>query len=215
MSATLATNGTATAVSLAQAGQQARVTFSWHGGTRSDAVCIERRDDGADVSELSDQSPGRHLPDSGYCYPSGNGCALAPYALPATGTYEIVFTPYPSATSGSFNVQAWESSRVTGTLTVGTANTYTSTIAGQVVQKTFSGTAGQQRGLTLSGFTTSVSGATLNVIVFKPDGTQLTNNNFTAAQTSPTAFVVDLPVLPTTGSYTVQVLPYGRAPTTS
>ena len=50
--------------------------------------------------------------------------------------------------------------------------------------------------------------ATLNVIVLKPDGTQLTNNNFTAAQTSPTAYVVDLPVLPTTGSYTVQVLPY-------
>ena len=91
---------------------------------------------------------------------------------------------------------------------MGTANTYTSTIPGQVVQKTFSGTAGEQLGLTLSGFTTSVSGATLNAIVFKPDGTQLTNNNFTAAQTSPTAFVVDLPVLPTTGSYTVQVLPY-------
>ncbi len=89
-------------------------------------------------------------------------------------------------------------------LTVGTANTYTSTIAGQVVQKTFSGTAGQQLGLTLSSFTTSVSGATLNVIVLKPDGTQLTNNNFTAAQTSPTPSR-DLPVLPTTGSYTVQV----------
>ncbi len=53
------------------------------------------------------------------------------------GTYEIVFTPHPTATSGSFNVQAWESSRVTGTLTVGTANTYTSTLPGQVVQKTF------------------------------------------------------------------------------
>ncbi len=50
--------------------------------------------------------------------------------------------------------------------------------------------------------------ATLDVIVFKPDGAQLTNNNFTAAQTSPTAYVVDLPVLPTTGSYTVRVLPY-------
>ena len=133
--------------------------------------------------------------------------------MPSSGTYEIVFTPYPAATSGSFNVQAWESSRVTGTLTVGTANTYTSTVAGQVVQKTFSGTAGEQRGLTLSGFSTSVSGATLNVIVLKPDGTQLTNNNFTAAQTSPTAYVVDLPVLPTTGSYTVQVLPYQWAPT--
>ena len=130
------------------------------------------------------------------------------YALPATGTYEIVFTPYPGATIGSFNVQAWESSRVTGTLTVGTANTYTSTVAGQVVQKTFAGTAGEQRGLSLSGFSSSVSGATLNVIVLKPDGSPFTNNNFTATQTSPTAFVVDLPVLPTTGNYTVQVLPY-------
>ncbi len=68
---------------------------------------------------------------------------------------------------------------------MGTANTYTSTMPGQVVQKTFSGTAGQQLGLTLSSFTTSVSGATLYVIVYKPDGTQLTSN-VTAAQTTPT-----------------------------
>ena len=152
--------------------------------------------------------PGGTYLTAGNCYAAGNGCALVAFALPASGTYEIVFTPQPTATSGSFNVQAWESSRVTGSLTVGTANTFTSTVAGQVVQKTFSGIAGQQRGLTLSGFTTSVSAATLNVIVLKPDGTQLTNTNFTATQTSPTAFVVDLPVLPTTGTYTVQVLPY-------
>ncbi len=64
---------------------------------------------------------------------------------------------------------------------MGTANTYTSTIPGQVVQKTFSGTAGQQLGLTLSSFTTSVSGATLYVIVYKPDGTQLTSNVYGGA----------------------------------
>ena len=208
MSATLATNGTATAVTLAQAGQQARVTFSGTAGRDLTVYVSSVAMTGLTYLNYQINRPGGTILTTGYCYPTGNGCALATVCVAGSGTYEIVFTPYPTATSGSFNVQAWESSRVTGTLTVGTANTYTSTIAGQVVQKTFSGTAGEQRGLTLSGFSTSVSGATLNVIVFKPDGTQLTNNNFTAAQTSPTAYVVDLPVLPTTGSYTVQVLPY-------
>ena len=101
-------------------------------------------------------------------------------------------------------------SRVTGALTLGTAATYTSTVPGQAVQRTFTGTAGQQLGLALSNFTTSVSGATLNAVVLKPDGTQLTSIGFTAANTTPTAVGLDLPTLPTSGVYTVLVYPYTK-----
>ena len=101
----------------------------------------------------------------------------------------IVFTPYPGATIGSFNVQAWESSRVTGTLTVGTANTYTSTVAGAGGAEDVHWHCRSATRADLSSFSSSVSGATLYAIVLKPDGTPLTNNNFTATQTSPTAFV--------------------------
>ena len=105
-------------------------------------------------------------------------------------------------------------SRVTGALTLGTAATYTSTVPGQAVQRTFTGTAGQQLGLALSNFTTSVSGATLNAVVLKPDGTQLTSIGFTAANTTPTAVGLDLPTLPTSGVYTVLVYPYTKHATT-
>ena len=204
----LATNGTALNSSVPVSGQSTRLTFTGTAGRDLTLSLSSVAMPGLTYLNYQINRPGGTSLSTGYCYAAGNGCALVAYALPTTGTYEIVFTPYPGATIGSFNVQAWESSRVTGTLTVGTANTYTSTVAGQVVQKTFAGTAGEQRGLSLSGFSSSVSGATLNVIVLKPDGSPFTNNNFTATQTSPTAFVVDLPVLPTTGNYTVQVLPY-------
>ncbi len=182
-------------MTLAQAGQQARVTFTGTAGRDLTLYVSSVAMTGLSYLNYQINRPGGYLSDRRLLLSERQRLRITLYALPA-GTYEIVFTPQPTATSGSFNVQAWESSRVTGTLTVGTANTYTSTIAGQVVQKTFSGTAGEQRGLTLSGFTTSVSAATLNVIVIKPDGTQLANNNFTAAQTSPTAYVWTYPCCP-------------------
>ena len=144
---------------------------------------------------------------SGNCYLSGYDCDKPIYGLTA-GTHTIVFTPQPAGVTASFNLRSWASSRVTGALTIGTANTYTSTVPGQMVVKTFNGTAGQQLGLSLSNFTTSVAGAQLYVIVNKPDGNNLLFSYFTASQTTPTPFAQDLPVLPDSGPYTVYVYPY-------
>ena len=214
VAATLATNGTPTAVSLTQPGQQARVTFV---GTAGQDWTLE-------LSGLTLGSGGQYLMYQVFrsdgssvfndtCYPSGVGCSKAWLGM-AAGTHTVVLTPYPSSVTASVTLKSWASSRVTGALTVGTANTFTSTVPGQVVEKTFSGTAGQQLGLSLASFTTSVSGATLNAVVLKPDGTPLANTTFTAANTTPTAWVMNVPVLPTTGTYTVQVHPYTKHVTT-
>ena len=211
VSGTLATNGTATAVSLTQAGQTARLTFTGTAGqdwvVQLSIVVDEWQQS---VHQLHRVPPrwharhGRQLLSDGLLLRGKRGVAGQWYL------HHIVCTRSPADSIGSFSVKSWSSSRVTGALTIGTTNTYTSTIPGQVVQKTFSGTAGQQLGLTLSSFTTSVSGATLYAVVQKPDGTQLTSTTFTAANTTPVARVLDLPVLPTTGTYTVQVFPYNN-----
>ena len=210
VAAVLATNGTATNIALAQPGQQARVTFA---GTTGQDLTLN-----VSALTLSGTSPylsftvyrpdGTTYVTSGTCYPTGNGCTVTVYGLPVTGTYSIVYTPYPGSATGSFTLKAWASSRVTGALTVGTASTLSTTVPGQIAQYTFSGTAGQQLGLALSNFTTSVAGAQLYAIVNKPDGSNLLFGYFTASQTTPTAYTYDLPVLPTTGTYTVMVYPY-------
>ena len=211
VAATLATDGTATNITLAQAGQQARLTFAGTAGQdwtlNLSAVTLSGSSPYLNYTVYRPDGTTQVIAGSS-CNASGYYCTVEAYGLPVSGTYSIIVTPYPGASTGSFTMKSWASSRVTGALTIGTANTYTSTVPGQVVQKTFSGTAGQQLGLSLSGFTTSVSGAQLYAIVLKPDGTQLTSAVVTAAQTTPTAYTLDLPVLPTTGTYTVQVLPY-------
>ena len=108
-----------------------------------------------------------------------------------SGHAPVVLTPYPNGVTGNVTLKSWASSRVTGPLTLGTAAAYTSTIPGQAVQRTFSGTAGQQLGLALSNFTTSVSGATLYAVVLNPNGTELTSAGVTAANTTPAAVARD------------------------
>jgi YD repeat-containing protein len=209
VTANLATNGTPTTVTLAQSGQTARLTFSGTAGQdwTLNLSALSMSGSNPTVSYNVYRPDGTTYVTWGTCSPNGNNCSASVLGLPVTGIYSIVFIPNPAGSTGNFTVKSWASSRVTGTLTIGTAATYTSTIPGQVVQYTFSGTAGQQLGLTLSNFTTSVGGTTLSAQVLKPDGTQLIGTTITAANTSPTPRVLDLPVLPTGGTYVVRVSP--------
>ncbi len=76
VSATLATNGTATAVSLAQAGQTARVTFSGTAGQDwvlyVSALTMKRQQS---VPELPVYRPDGTQVTGGNCYPTGTDCA--------------------------------------------------------------------------------------------------------------------------------------------
>ena len=185
--AVLSTAGIVRASSSGTAGQSLRLSFNATAG----------QDWLLDIGGLTMSTGGQYLSyqikradgqvvASGNCYLSGGyDCDKPIYGLTA-GTHTIVFTPQPAGVTASFNLRSWASSRVTGAVTIGTANTYTSTVPGQMVVKTFNGTAGQQLGLSLSNFTSSVAGAQLYAIVNKPDGNNLLFSYFTASQTTPT-----------------------------
>src|SRR5262249_41626658 len=78
---------------------------------------------------------------------------------------------------------------------------------GQIVQDTMNGTSGQLLKATMSGFTTSVSGASLTIEMVRSNGMPVASGTFTASMTTPTPLVVNLPSLPATGSYTVRIRP--------
>ncbi len=209
VAAVVPANGTPTNVNIALPGQTARLSFTGTAGT--DWVVnfsgLVLTGTSPYINYVIKKPDGGTLVGNNCAASSANGCQQAAYPLPVTGTYTIVVTPYPAGSTGTFTVKSWASSRVTGALTLGTPSTMTSTVPGQAVQYTFTGTASQLLRLTLSNFTTSVSDATLSVLVLKPDATTLASVNITAANTTPTAKVLDVPVLPVTGTYTVRIYP--------
>jgi RHS repeat-associated protein len=121
-------------------------------------------------------------------------------ALPATGTYQVVFDPVRAAT-GSVTVTA--SAEVdAGTVTVGGPGApVTIPRPGQDGRLSFSGTAQQSLRVALSATTISTSWVWLSV--FAPDSSTLVSSRFRAD-----GQYVDLPPLPTTGVYAILVDPY-------
>jgi YD repeat-containing protein len=123
--------------------------------------------------------------------------------LPADGTYTVKIDPQ-GTTTGSITAQLNNFADVLGTITPGTAVTITTTISGQNARYTFSGTAGQQVSLNLSG-STYVGCNAVVVSILKPDGSTLGS---TGLCNTATGFLDSL-TLPTTGTYTVFVDPQG------
>src|SRR5438105_581770 len=136
-----------------------------------------------------------------------NGADVNVPTLPTTGTYTIVIDP--QLNTGSVTLIL--SDDVTGTITVGSASTsITIPRVGQNGRVTFSGTAGEFLGLGLSPVSIGTSGCCAAFVsVLKPDGTTLMN---------PAAFGnngqnENIPVLPTTGTYTLFIDPGALTPT--
>jgi hypothetical protein len=131
---------------------------------------------------------------------SGGGSCDIPW-LPSTGTYTIRVDPVGTYTA---NFDLTVSAEAVHTLTLGTAQPFTTARVGQNASFTFNGTALQNYSLVLTGNT--FPGASW-VYVFKPDGTELTSNqNFTGS-----SLVLDLIRIPATGVYTVYFMPTGLA----
>ena len=144
---------------------------------------------------------------SGYCYPNGGVYCSVRWEQMTAGTHTVEFAPYPVGVAASFNVRSWASSRVGSALTIGTPVTAATTVGGQIAQYTFNGTAGQQLSVALSNLATSVADAQLQIAVLKPDGMPLSSATLTAALATTTVFTHAMPVLPTSGPYTVRVQP--------
>ncbi|RBH87945.1 glutamate synthase, partial [Xanthomonas oryzae pv. oryzae] len=137
---------------------------------------------------------------SQYCYASNNGCQTN-LGNTMAGTYSVVVNaPYDGDQTMSF--KSTVSSDVTGTLQADTAQTLTLGRRGQNGRLSFAGTAGQTLAVQVAGQTTVPSGRTTYYTVYAPDGSTLASTSATSATT------LNLPSLPTTGTYTMFVDPY-------
>jgi hypothetical protein len=200
VSAALTLDGSATSVATTVPGQYIRATFTGTAGQNLDFA----------YTGLSLQPPTAYI--SGITYYRPNGAAIPSLTnLPESGTYSILIALSHETTQASLNL--WLSSATAGTLTAGSAATVAVSRPGQSARYTYAGTSGKQLRLTTSNTTTAAPASQrVAIYLIKPDGSYLYSGQYYNANTG-TGGYVDLPTLPTTGSYTVvfDINPYDNA----
>jgi YD repeat-containing protein len=121
----------------------------------------------------------------------------------AAGTYTIVFTPGGLDTGGSSTVRLWPDS--TAPVAENGTAVSLSSVSGENGRYAFTGTAGDQLGFAATALTTTPANANVDFRFLRPDGSQFANCTFNAPNSC------QLPALPSTGTYTVRVVPAGTA----
>lgn len=124
---------------------------------------------------------------------------IGPFTAPTTGTYRIVIDPLSAGTGSMTAVLRTVPPDSTGTLTVGTAQTVTTTAPGQNAVRTFTATAGQRLALTVSDATYHA-----RILVTEPQfESELTESFTVAAGDEP--FWTDVFGAPSTGTFQVRI----------
>jgi len=202
---TLAVDGAATAASLPK-GRKGRYTFTGAVGQNLGLglTDLATTPTGNSVSFAVYKPDNSLLLDCGQASQNngGNSCDLP--SLAVAGTYTVVVDPGVNAAT----FKLWLSKDATGALTDGTAKTFASVRPGQNARYTFSGTAGQNLGLLLSG---DVFPGTTTAYVFKPDGDELDHASLDYSSGAGSVGSMDLGNLPAAGTYTVFITPSGTA----
>jgi large repetitive protein len=170
----LTPNGVALTFSTARVGQDARYTFSgiagqnaalqWSGSTFATSTPL-----------VIIQPNGVVLATSSLGTAAGS---LDLTNLPVSGTYTVFIDPY-STSVGQVAIALKQDA--TGSLALDGASSTLSLASEQNARYTFTATAGQNLGLGLSAFTTTPSGGSVALSVYKPDGTLLQNCSLYAA----------------------------------
>ena len=194
------TVGTPITVTTTAAGQNARYTFSGTAGQQISVSVTSSTYPGCLALTASVLKPdGTTLGSASTC---GSTDFVDSLTLPTTGTYTVFINPSGTST-GSATVLLSTFADISGTITAGTPVTVTTTTAGQNARYTFSGTAGQQASVSLSG-STYPGCLALTTSILKPDGSSLGSTSICSSTGSfgPLS-------LPSTGTYTVLVDPAG------
>jgi len=182
---------------LSTPGQVARLSFT---GTAGQRVSINSSSSINTCWTLAILKPdGSQLTSTFSC---GSSIFIEPQTLPTSGSYTVLIDPSGSGT-GQATVTLYNVVDGTGTLTLnGPAVNVSITVPGQNASYTFSGTAGQQATVRVSGGTFSC----VRVTLLKPDGTSMTST-FSCGST----FNLATQTLPVTGTYTITVDPNGAS----
>jgi len=192
--------GSAVTVTTTVPGQNARPTFS---GTAAQRISLRMTSVTIGTSSCCSVRVSILNPDgSTLVSPTFVGTAggfIDVQTLATTGTYTIVVDPQ-NADIGSITLTLYSvPADTTGTVTIGgSAVGVTLATPGQNGSLTFTGTSGQQATVHVTSNTMS----TVQVTLFKPDGTQMTS-----AFTSATSFNLTTQSLTTTGTYTIKINP--------
>ncbi|MGC4062294.1 MAG: hypothetical protein QM749_16175 [Aquabacterium sp.] len=205
---TLVANAAASTFSTTRIGQDARYSFSGTAGQNVSVVWNGATFPGTWTYITIYKPDGTQLNSSyfGAGYSNVDG-RLDLVNLPATGTYTVYVDPYGASTG---QVTLSLKANATGTLAIDGATTAVTLAAGQSGDYSFSGTSGQRLGLGVSAVTTTPSGGSVSVQVYKPDGTSLTS-----CSSYSTGGNCNLTILPTTGTYIVRVSPPGTSSATA
>jgi len=139
------------------------------------------------------------------CFPSnpGGSCRLPLWSLVA-GSYSVVVSP--ASNSGTMNFQAILEPDVIGPALVANTPQVLTLGAGQTERLTFNASAGSTVALNLSGVSTTPTGQSMNVYVYRPDiGTITASNSYTSTSSTGSSTTLNLQNLPVTGTYIVRV----------
>ncbi|MHB8744482.1 MAG: hypothetical protein ACYC9L_15360 [Sulfuricaulis sp.] len=141
---------------------------------------------------------------STYCFAADNGCKLNLATLPQSGTYSVVIEPMGNAT---MSFKATLTVDVTSSLVANTPYTLNLAQPGQEGLLSFTATAGQYLAIAVGGISTAPASNYVSLLVYKPDGTLLTNSD---TDTGTTFNLTNLAA----GTYTLRVIPYYAATAT-
>ncbi|UPG91455.1 IPT/TIG domain-containing protein [Luteibacter aegosomaticola] len=140
--------------------------------------------------------------DSYYCYPSNPSCSRDMWNL-AAGRYHVIVQPGYSSSTMSFDATL-RAHASKGVLTRNSPADITR-IFGQELRYTFQGTTGETVALRVDSPASTPSGFNTVVRVYRPDGGVITDGTKYSWMSGTGAQTLNLPNLPSTGTYTVIV----------
>jgi RHS repeat-associated protein len=203
--ASMTVGGGSATLDMSRVGQNGRVTFSGSAGENVGAGFSNVTVTGSTCCSVNVtvlKPDGTQLGSTNFVGTSGSSIAIP--TLPSAGTYTIFLDPQ-GANAGSATVTLTDDA--TAAMTVGGSSaTLDMSRIGQNGRVTFTGTAGERIGAGFSNVT--VTGSTccsVNVTVWKPDGTQLGSTSFVGTDGSS----IVVPALPVAGTYTIRLDPQG------
>lgn len=199
---TVVVDGPTVPIQLTQAGQSAYITFNGNAGQNLGLgianLVLTLAISGSGLNFRIFKPDGTSL-QSGTCGISGSGCEADLVNLPMSGTYTIVVTPQRSEV-GSFSLTL--STDLTGSLGVGATTTINLPRPGQNARYTFSGSMGQRLSMALLNPNLLPTSQTVKARVYGPDNSFVSSVYLYAGYTVAS---VQLPSLPSAGTYTVLV----------
>jgi subtilisin family serine protease len=186
-------------LAFAGAGSQ-RVSLAVTGVTIGNSICCSTK-----VSILNPDGSALVPPT----YVGTSGGFLDTRSLPTNGTYTVVVDPQGTAT-GSATLTLYDvPADASGSIVPGASPvTATTTVPGQNVQLSFSGSTGRRVSLSLSGVTFGSSTCcSTKVSILNPDGSALVSPTYVGTSGA----FIDTRTLPANGTYTAVVDPQGAA----